>query len=206
MISLAEARQAYRGYAPAYDWLFGPLLQRARRQAVRYANDAPGQNVLEIGIGTGLSLPYYRSDARVTGIDVSPEMLDKACDRAAALAEGARCRLLLMNAEDMAFADDSFDVVIALFVASTVQDLARFGAELRRVCKPDGKIVIVNHFSHSGPVSSLLRRYAVRFEGSLGFEPFFPIDRFLSETGLPIRKIAPFGRFGHLLRVEAAKA
>jgi phosphatidylethanolamine/phosphatidyl-N-methylethanolamine N-methyltransferase len=206
MISLTEARQAYRGYAPTYDLVFGPLLQTARRRAIALANDLPEQNLLEIGVGTGLSLPYYRSDARVTGIDVSEEMLAKARARAARTDLGARCKLLLMNAEDTAFADDSFDVIVALFVASTVQNLQRFGAELRRVCKPNGRILLVNHFSGPGGAFAPVGKYLARFAGSLGFEPHFPLDRFLAETGLTVREIGPIGLFGRLSLLIATKS
>lgn len=205
MITLAETRQAYRGYAPAYDLLFGPLLQSARRRAIRLANDRPGQRVLEIGVGTGLSLPHYRPDARLDGIDVSGEMLAKARARAARTPLAGRCRFQLMNAEAMGFEDASFDVVVALFVASTVQDLVRFGAEIRRVCRPDGRIVLVNHFSIPGGLSARFGHYLGRYAGSLGFEPYFPLPRFVAETGLTITAIRPTGIFGRLKLVEATR-
>jgi phosphatidylethanolamine/phosphatidyl-N-methylethanolamine N-methyltransferase len=205
MITLAEARDAYRGYAPAYDLLFGPLLERARRRAITVANDRPGQRVLEIGVGTGLSLPYYRADARITGIDVSAEMLAKAEARAKNGTLAERCRFHLMNAEAMSFADDSFDVVVALFVASTVQDLGRFGAELRRVCRPQGRIVLVNHFSTPDGLSARLGRYLGRFAGSLGFEPYFPLASFLDQTGLKVVASEPTGVFGRLQLLQAVK-
>ncbi|HEV2675510.1 MAG TPA: methyltransferase domain-containing protein [Aliidongia sp.] len=203
MISLTEARDAYRGYAPAYDLLFGPLLQTARRRAIRVANDRPGQRVLEIGVGTGLSLPHYRPDVQLVGIDVSDEMLAKARDRARCGVLAERSRFHLMNAEAMDFLDGSFDVVVALFVASTVQDLARFGAEIRRVCRPDGRIVLVNHFSTPGGFSARLSRHLGRFAGSLGFEPYFPLDHFLDETGLRVAAIEPTGVFGRLKLLQA---
>jgi len=206
MISLVEARDAYRGYAPAYDVLFGPFLQKARRRAIGFGNDQPAQNVLEIGIGTGLSLPYYRGDARVTGIDVSDEMLAKARERASTLEMGDRCRFMLMNAEDMMFADDSFDVVVGLFVASTVQNLSRFGAELCRVCKPTGRIVLVNHFSRQREKPLGVSRYLSRFSGILGFEPYFPLDNFLAQTGLRVKRIERASTFRRLTIVEATKS
>jgi phosphatidylethanolamine/phosphatidyl-N-methylethanolamine N-methyltransferase len=205
MITLAEARDAYRGYAPAYDLLFGPLLERARRRAILAANDRPGQRVLEIGVGTGLSLPYYRKDARIVGIDVSAEMLAKAEARTQRSDLAERCRFHLMNAEAMSFADDSFDVVVALFVASTVQNLARFGAEIRRVCRRQGRIVLVNHFSTPNGLSARFGRQLGRFAGSLGFEPYFPLDRFMAETRLKLVASEPTGVFGRLQLLQAVK-
>ena len=203
MITLAETRQAYRGYAPAYDLLFGAWLQGARRQAIRLANDRPGQRILEIGVGTGLSLPHYRPDVRLDGIDVSAEMLAKAKRRAERTPLRDRPRFQLMNAEAMAFADASFDVVAALFVASTVQDLRRFGAEIRRVCRPGGRVVLVNHFSTPGGLSARLGRLTGRIAGRIGFESYFPLDRFLRETGLEVVSRQPTGLFGRLLLIEA---
>jgi phosphatidylethanolamine/phosphatidyl-N-methylethanolamine N-methyltransferase len=205
MITLAETRQAYRGYAPTYDLLFGPLLQNARRRAIRLANDRPGQCVLEIGVGTGLSLSYYRPDVTLDGIDVSSEMLAKAEKRSVQTGLAGRCTFQLMNAEAMSFDDASFDVVVALFVASTVQDLTRFGAEIRRVCRSDGRIVLVNHFSTPGGLSARLGRYLGKYAGSLGFEPYFPLPRFVAETGLGIAQIEPTGVFGRLKLVQATR-
>jgi phosphatidylethanolamine/phosphatidyl-N-methylethanolamine N-methyltransferase len=206
MITLAETRRAYRGYAPAYDVVFGPPFQSARRRAIETANDRPGQHVLEIGVGTGLSLRHYRPDVQLTAIDVSSEMLARARRRADRLGLGARCRLLPMNAEYAALADDSFDVVVALFVASTTQNLARFGAELRRVCRPGGQIVLLNTFSTPGDALAPLGLSLARFAASLGFEPYFPLDRFIAETGLAVRRIESIGILGRLKLLRAAKS
>src|SRR5205085_10967299 len=122
--------KTYRLFSGSYDVVFGPVFHPGRKEAVRIANDRPGQRILEVGVGTGLSLPHFRWDARVTGIDVSAAMLQKARRRV----ERRRLRqveaLVEMDAENMSFEEDSFDSVLALYVASVVPNPARFVAEM----------------------------------------------------------------------------
>ncbi len=188
-MNLEDTLRAYRGYAPAYDFLFGPILHPGRKEAVALVNDRPRQRILEVGVGTGLSLPYYRRDATVTGIDVSPEMLAKARRRVAARGMDARVSLVEMDAQAMPLEDNSFDGVLALYVASVVPDPVRFGAELRRVCVAGGRIVILNHFSSAHPVLRRIERGLARYARRLGFEPDFPLDRFVEATGLDVREV-----------------
>jgi phosphatidylethanolamine/phosphatidyl-N-methylethanolamine N-methyltransferase len=205
MMTLEETLRAYRGYAPTYDLVFGPILHDGRRMAVRLANNRPNQRLLEVGVGTGLSLPHFRRDATVTGIDVSPEMLAKAQRRADALGHARDWRMEIMDAQAMRFADDSFDVVIALYVASTVQDPARFGAELLRVCRPGGSIVIVNHFSSRPGLLGAAEKWLGRHAARLGFEPHFPLDRFIEESGLQPVECRSTGLFGYWTLLRAVK-
>jgi phosphatidylethanolamine/phosphatidyl-N-methylethanolamine N-methyltransferase len=192
-----ETLRAYRGYAPTYDVLFGPLFYPGRRSALALVNDRPHQRVLEVGVGTGLSLPHFRCDARVTGIDVSPEMLEKARRRAQRLGLAERVELREMDAQAMEFSDNSFDAILGLYVASCVPDPKRFGAEIRRVCVPGGRIVICNHFTSDQPILRRLEQGLRPLAGRLGFEPDFPLDRFISASGLTIRSIEPSNLFGY---------
>src|ERR1700760_1638521 len=117
----AEAvRAAYRRWAGVYDAVFGGICLLARRRAVAVVNRLPGRDVLEVGVGTGLALPHYTRDKRITGIDLSTEMLEQARKRVAQ--EGLRSveALLEMDAEATEFADASFDTAVAMFVASVV--------------------------------------------------------------------------------------
>ena len=114
---------AYSRYANVYDIIFGAFLEPGRRAAVNAVNTRPDQRILEVGVGTGLSLPKYRADARIVGIDISPDMLAKARGR---VARQRLCQveaLHEMNAEDMGFADDSFDGVVVMYAVSVVPDL-----------------------------------------------------------------------------------
>lgn len=196
-LDLQDTLRTYRRYAGSYDIVFGPIFHPGRKAAVRLANDRPGQRILEVGVGTGLSLPYFRDDARVVGIDVSKEMLTRARERVRSRGLAQVEALLEMDAEAMSFADDSFDAVLALYVASVVPNPARLAAEIRRVCRPGGTIVIVNHFTSGSGVMRWLERRLAPFAGKIGFHADFPMDRFLTETGLAVREIRPSNLFGY---------
>ena len=139
--------------------------------AVNAVNARPGQRILEVGVGTGLSLPKYRDDARVVGIDLSPEMLVKARRRVARQGLSQVEALHEMNAEDMHFADDSFDSVVVMYAETVVPDLTRLFAEIRRVCVAGGDIVIVNHFASNNILVGLVETAMAPLSSSLGFRP-----------------------------------
>jgi len=206
-VNLEDALRAYRGYAPAYDVLFGPVFHPGRRAAVALANYRPRQRVLEVGVGTGLSLSYFRPDARVVGIDLSPEMLAKARRRIARRPPAADVELMLMDAQELRFPDNSFDVVLALYIASVVPDPARLGAELRRVCVPGGRIVLVNHFTSGNPLVRGFERGLGRLAGWLGFQADFPLEDFVEAAQLDVREVSPSNIFGYwrLLRCVNSK-
>lgn len=196
-MDLQDTLRTYRLFSGSYDLVFGPVFHPGRKEAVRLANDRPGQRILEVGVGTGLSLPYFRADAEVTGIDVSAEMLAKARRRTERRGLGQVKALLEMDAENLEFADDSFDAVLALYVASVVPDPARFAAEMRRVCRPGGTIVIVNHFStEQGPMRFVEKRLAP-LAGRIGFHADFPLDDFLRASRLSVREVRPSNLFGY---------
>ena len=146
-MDLRDTIRTYRLFSGSYDVVFGPVFHPGRKEAVRIANDRPGQRILEVGVGTGLSLPYFRADSHLTGIDISEEMLAKARRRVEQERLAHVDELHVMDAEHLDFEDNSFDAVLALYVASVVPSPARFAAEMRRVCIPGGTIVLVNHFT-----------------------------------------------------------
>jgi phosphatidylethanolamine/phosphatidyl-N-methylethanolamine N-methyltransferase len=146
-------RTAYERYARSYDSWFGLISRPARRAAVAAVNAHPGERVLEVGVGTGLALPLYAPEKMITGIDLSRAMLSRARARAAALGLANIEALLEMDAQATSFEPGSFDVAVAMFVASVVPDPRALLAELRRVVRPGGSIFIVNHFAaDAGPM------------------------------------------------------
>jgi phosphatidylethanolamine/phosphatidyl-N-methylethanolamine N-methyltransferase len=167
----------------------------------------PGQRILEVGVGTGLSLPFFRPDSEVTGIDVSAEMLAKARRRVERLGLKHVRDLSVMDAEKMDFADNSFDAVIALYVASVVPNPERFAAEMRRVCRPGGTIVIVNHFASDNGIMSAVEKALAPLAKHIGFHADFSLDNFLEVSKLSVREIKPSNLFGYwrLLRCVNAK-
>src|SRR5262245_34710440 len=147
----------YDKLAKVYDLFFGPTLHPGRLRAIRRMNIQAGERVLEVGVGTGINLDLYPRDAVVTGIDYTASMLEKARERAARR-EGAPVRLLQMDAADLKFAEDSFDIVYAPYLISVVPDPVKVAQEMHRVCRPGGRIVILNHFLSPNPILSRLER------------------------------------------------
>src|SRR5579871_1090120 len=206
-MDLQDTIRTYRLFSGSYDFFFGPVFHPGRKEAVRVANDRPGQRILEVGVGTGLSLPYFRPDSHVVGIDVSAEMLAKAKRRTERLALRHVEGLHLMDAENLSFPDNAFDAVLALYVASVVPDPARFAAEMCRVCKPNGTMVIVNHFTSENPAMRFIEKRLAPLAGKIGFHADFPLDAFLAASGFQVRETRPSNLFGYwkLLRCVNVK-
>jgi len=196
-LELHDTLRTYRLFAGSYDVVFGPIFHPGRKAAVEVANDRPHQRILEVGVGTGLSLPHFRKDVRVTGIDVSKEMLAKARRRVERDGLKQVEALQEMDAEAMSFEDDAFDAVLALYVASVVPNPARFVAEMRRVCKPSGAVVIVNHFTSANPAMRWLEKRLAPLAGKIGFHADFPLDTFLAAGRLRVRETRPSNMFGY---------
>ena len=131
----ASVRHAYRRWAPVYDFTFGQVADAGRRHAVKIINERQG-SVLEVGVGTGLSFPCYGSHLTITGIDLSPEMLEKAQTRIERHKLGNVAGLHEMDASALSFPDESFDTVVAMYVMTVVPEPARVMRELERVCAP----------------------------------------------------------------------
>ena len=171
MDSLPTIRASYRRLSHVYDMLEGAIFRSGRKDAVALANKRPNQRILDVGVGTGLALPLYRPDSWVVGIDASPEMLRRARKRAKKKGLAHIGGLLEMDAMSMAFADRSFDAVVAMHVASVVPDPMKLINEMKRVCVPGGDIVVVNHFASSGGVARLIEEACHPFAEVIGFRP-----------------------------------
>ncbi|MCL2427935.1 MAG: class I SAM-dependent methyltransferase [Alphaproteobacteria bacterium] len=193
----AEAvRQAYRRWASVYDSSFGSVSARSRRRAAEAVNALPGKRVLEVGVGTGLALAHYAPDRRITGIDLSAEMLARARERVAR--EGlANVEVLLeMDAEAMDFPDGAFDIAAAMFVASVVPHPRRLMAEMRRVVCRGGHLLFINHFmSRSGPRLWIERAMAPASR-ALGWHPDFAFEALFSSAELEAAEMRPAPPFG----------
>ena len=173
----------YEKLAKVYDLTFGPALHPGRLQAIQRMNIQPGERVLEVGVGTGINLSLYPRQAMVTGIDFSVSMLEKARDRVAR--KGLRnMRLLQMDAADLKFSDDSFDIVYAPYLISVVPDPVRVAREMRRVCRPGGRIIFLNHFLSSNPLLSRAERMISPFTIHIGFKADLDLPAFLAQSDL----------------------
>src|SRR5438309_8780051 len=182
-LEIESVKAAYRRYAAVYDAVFGPVLQPGRKAVMQALGLRPGDRVLEVGVGTGLSLPLYPRDARITGIDVSRGMLDKARRRVARRRLANVEALLEMDAEKMDFADASFDKVVAMYVVSVVERPARLLEELHRVCRPDGEIFLVNHVRSDNRFVAAVEKGLARFSDKLGFHPDFQLRDMVADPG-----------------------
>ncbi|MBD1545354.1 class I SAM-dependent methyltransferase [Roseibium aggregatum] len=188
-------RTAYARWAPYYDLVFRAPFYKGRQEAVKHINTLSG-HILEAGVGTGISLPKYRSDLEITGIDLSEEMLERARLRARDLPNVRE--LTTMDAGNLSFPDDHFDVAVAMYVITVVPDPARVMRELERVTKPGGTVILVNHFSADGGLRAHAERALERFADRLGWNTDFPKSRILTRTSMRLEKettLAPFGLF-----------
>jgi phosphatidylethanolamine/phosphatidyl-N-methylethanolamine N-methyltransferase len=173
----------YEKLASVYDLAFGPALQPGRLRAIEHMGIAAGERVLEVGVGTGINLPLYPRECALTGIDFSSSMLEKARDRVARM--GPRTfRLLQMDAADLKFADDAFDIVYAPYLISVVPDPVKVAREMRRVCRRGGRIIFLNHFLSPNPLVSRVERLISPFTIHIGFKADLDLPAFLSQADL----------------------
>jgi phosphatidylethanolamine/phosphatidyl-N-methylethanolamine N-methyltransferase len=178
-----QVERAYELYAPVYDFIFDWIFAPGRSAAIRHLDLRPSETVLEVGIGTGLNLPLYAEECRLTGIDLSQEMLDKAVERVQTLAM-PNVTLKVMDATSMDFAENEFDKALATYTISAVPDPVAVLREMRRVVKPGGTIVILNHFRSdrklAGRVEDLVAPVCTR----LGWKSNLAMKPLLDEVGL----------------------
>lgn len=186
--------RTYSRYAPLYDWVFGRVLEPGRRLMTEAASTLQPQSVLEVGVGTGLTLAGYPGNARVVGIDLSHDMLERARRRAAQL-PGRDIALRAMNAERMDFPDGSFDCVTVPYVLSVTPHPARLVHEIRRVCRADGHILIVNHFSGSR-FWWLMERAVRSMADRVGFRSDFGYDDYILAHDWQVVSVRPVNLFG----------
>jgi phosphatidylethanolamine/phosphatidyl-N-methylethanolamine N-methyltransferase len=175
--------RVYENLASVYDLVFGPTLHPGRIEAIRKMRIRPGDSVLEVGVGTGINLSMYPSACEITGIDLSAPMLDKARDRI--LNKGLRnCRVMEMDAAQMKFPDESFDIVYAPYLISVVPDPVKVAREMRRVCRRGGRIVILNHFKSENPVLSRIETAISPLTVHIGFKSDLDLKGFLTQAEL----------------------
>src|ERR687883_1008380 len=194
-------KAAYRRYARVYDTVFGPVLQPGRKAVLEALACKPGERVLEVGVGTGLSLPLYPRDVQITGIDVSREMLEKARARVARRHLTNVEALLEMDAERMSFADASFDKVVAMYVVPVVENPARLLRELHRVCRPRGEIFLVNHVRSDNRFIAAVEKGLARFSDKLGFHPDFELRDMVSDPG-EVTELSRINFFWKVMRLK----
>jgi phosphatidylethanolamine/phosphatidyl-N-methylethanolamine N-methyltransferase len=173
----------YDKLASVYDVIFGPILHPGRLLALEKIGIRRGDRVLEVGVGTGINASLYPRHCHVTGIDFSHSMLEKARARIFKKAL-SHVHLMQMDAAALKFADNSFDVVYAPYLVNCVPDPIKVVQEMRRVCRPGGKIVILNHFRSANPVLSRLDRALSPLTVHIGFKSDLDLPEFLAQAEL----------------------
>ena len=189
-----QVERAYELYAPVYDFIFDWIFAPGRVAAVKHLDIQRGDSVLEVGIGTGLNLPLYPPACRLTGIDLSAEMLDKAVERVQTLAM-PNVTLKVMDATSMDFADDEFDKAMATYTISAVPDPVAVLREMRRVVKPGGVLVTLNHFRSERRVMGWLEDLVAPLCTRLGWKSNLALGPLLAAVGLEPEVVARANMF-----------
>ena len=175
--------RVYEKLASVYDLTFGPTLHPGRVQALQRMQIHPGDTILEVGVGTGINCSMYPSNSEITGIDFSDGMLEKARERVARKGL-TNVRLLQMDAQDLKFEDNSFDIVYAPYLISVVPDPVKVATEMRRVCKPGGRIIFLNHFLSPNRLLSKAERSISPLTVHIGFKSDLDLPAFLAQADL----------------------
>lgn len=181
----------YSFYSPFYDLIFGKVLEAGRKQAFNYLNSS-NKKVLEVGIGTGLTLRHYPKSCHIVGIDISAKMIERAKQRVKEMGNGLKVDLQVMDACKMNFEDNTFDAVLSPYVITTVQDPYQFCQEMIRVCKPGGQIIIVNHSKDPARLLGMLGKIesiTSPFFARIGFVTDLDVVSLVKSTEIEIQNI-----------------
>jgi phosphatidylethanolamine/phosphatidyl-N-methylethanolamine N-methyltransferase len=189
-----QVERAYELYAPVYDYLFDWIFAPGRAAAVKELGLQPQDRVLEVGIGTGLNLPLYPPSVRLTGIDLSQEMLDKAVERVQTLTM-PNVALKVMDAAAMSVGDHEFDKALATYTISAVPDPVAVLREMRRVVRPGGTIVILNHFRSENRVVGFFEDVVAPLCTRLGWKSNLPLRPLLTQVGLTAEQVTRVNLF-----------
>ena len=172
-LSHTDVEDAYARWAPIYDRVFTAVMRPGRRAAAAAVNRIGGR-ILDVGVGTGLELPMFGPQARITGVDLSAPMLEVARKRVADLGLTNVEDLRVMDAMNLEYADASFDAVVAPYVLTVVPDAERTLDEMARVVRPGGEIILVNHIGAERGVIAMIEAWLGQRSASLGWRPQFP--------------------------------
>lgn len=183
VVENAFVEQVYEKLAKVYDLTFGPTLHPGRVQALQRMKMSPGDKLLEVGVGTGINAVMYPRTVEVTGIDFSASMLEKARERVQRKGL-TNVRLLQMDAQDLKFDDDTFDIVYAPYLISVVPDPVKVAREMRRVCRPGGRIIFLNHFLSRNRLLSKAERVISPMTVHIGFKSDLDLPAFLAQAEL----------------------
>jgi phosphatidylethanolamine/phosphatidyl-N-methylethanolamine N-methyltransferase len=184
----AHESRLYSEYALLYDKTFGKIFYDRIKQVIGSLNIPRGARVLELGVGTGISFPAYPSHCQVVGIDLAADMLVQARAKIAKN-NWSHLQVMEMDALNLTFADNSFDYVTAFHTVTVVPDPVRMLAEAKRVCRPGGKIVIVNHFTTDLPIIGPLTEALDPVTRRLGWGTKLRLESFLNAADFNVEEM-----------------
>ena len=207
-LDIETITKAYGRWAPVYDLVFGAVFERGRQAAI-HAAERIGGRILEVGVGTGISLPEYSRVNRVCGIDISEPMLLKARERVLELGLTNVEGLWVMDAEHLNFPDDSFDVVVAQYVITTVPNPEATLDEFARVLKPGGEIILVSRLGAETGLRRTLEKWFAPAARKLGWRTEFSWRRYAdwanATDGIKLAERRAMPPFGHFALIRFAK-
>jgi phosphatidylethanolamine/phosphatidyl-N-methylethanolamine N-methyltransferase len=183
-----QIKKIYSKYSPVYDAIFAQVFSPRIRLGLKRIGIKKGERILEVGVGTGLSLPFYPDNCNVVGIDITRKMLDRASGKKERLGLD-HVSLFEMDAENIAFADDSFDHAVVPFVISVVSDPEKMVSEVKRVTKRNGNIVIINHFCSNNLFLSKLENFVSPLSAKIGWRYGVTTDLLSNHCNLYIEEI-----------------
>lgn len=184
-MDLDDIKRIYAGYSNVYDYIFKWFFTPRHQHVINSLNIGPEARVLDVGVGTGLSLPLYPGHCQVVGIDLSGDMLKKAWKKVRKHGLTA-VNLMEMDASRLAFEDNAFDYVVAAFVISVVPDPVRVISEMKRVAKPDGRIVIINHFQSHNPLVAKVEEWVAPLCRRLGWHSDVDLEDLVARAHLAV--------------------
>lgn len=195
-MSAEYVEKLYNRYSSVYDLIFGRAFHNGRETASELLDLFVGAHLLEVGVGTGLSIPTLPRNITISAIDLSQKMLERAQKRVGEL-KLENIRLLKMDAADLKFPDNSFDRVLAAYFISAVPDPVQVVLEMKRVCRPGGYLVFLNHFQHEHPVLGTIESLLSPLFYRIGFRTDLRLQNLMQECDLETERVEKIDDLGH---------
>ena len=207
-MNFTSVKKTYQRYAPVYDMLFGGVLNPGRIRLAKQVAQLEADNLLEVGVGTGLMLPQYPKTTHCVGIDVSEPMLEKA-KKLVLKKQLENVTLLHTNSEILPFDSNTFACVTLPYVYSVTENPSGFIQECWRVCKPGGSLLILNHFSDTdnGYLWKLLEFLSVKMYNIIGFNSQFTYKENISDLNWNVVSVEPvnFANLSRLIHIKKSE-
>ncbi len=189
-----DIKRIYSNYSNFYDLIFKQFFVPRQKYVINQMGIQPKDKILDVGVGTGLSLPLYPKYCHVTGIDLSDKMLNKAHSKVKKYSL-TNITLEQMDAMDLQFEDNTFDQVIASFVISVVPDPIKVISEMKRVCKNNCNLVLINHFQSNNKLMAKIEDIVNPICRKIGWRTDVDLDNLIVESNLQVNSKFKMNKF-----------